>query len=56
MSAGGGGVMAIQETGETQVNLRKVAEWAHVRLGMPLPLPRDPLDVLAEQFAQAARE
>lgn len=43
------------ETGETEVDMRKVAEYARDK-GWPLPRPSDPLDLLAAQFAQAARE
>lgn len=43
------------ETGETEVDMRKVAEFA-VRKGWPLPRPADPLDTLAKQFADAARQ
>lgn len=42
------------ETGETEIDMRKVAEFAF-RKGWPLPPPTDPLDALAKQFAEAAR-
>ncbi|MFA5429858.1 MAG: hypothetical protein WC329_01710 [Candidatus Omnitrophota bacterium] len=43
------------ETGELQVDMRKIAEYA-VKKGWPLPIPTDPLDRLASDFTQAARE
>lgn len=43
------------ETGETEINMHKVAEFA-VRMGWPLPKPADPVDLLAQEFAHAARE
>ena len=45
-----------QETGENQVEMRKVAEYATKRLHMQLPKPQDPLEILASRFSQAARE
>jgi hypothetical protein len=42
------------ETGESEIDMRKVAEYAN-RKGWPLPQPVDPLDMLAKQFADAAR-
>jgi len=42
------------ETGESEVDMRKVAEFA-VKNGWPLPQPTDPLDMLAKQFSDAAR-
>lgn len=42
------------ETGETEIDMRKVAEFA-VRKGWPLPQPADPLDALAKLFSDAAR-
>ena len=42
------------ETGETEIDMRKVAEYA-VSKGWPLPPPSDPLDNLAKLFADAAR-
>jgi len=44
-----------EETGETEIDMRKVAEFA-VAKGWPLPEPADPLDTLAKQFAEAARQ
>lgn len=43
------------ETGEKEVDMHKVAAFAAKR-GWPLPTPTDPLDMLAKQFSQAARE
>jgi hypothetical protein len=43
------------ETGEREVEMKEVAKWAATK-GWPLPLPPDPLDILAKQFADAARE
>ena len=42
------------ETGETEIDMHKVAEFA-VSKGWPLPPPADPLDSLAKLFADAAR-
>lgn len=42
------------ETGESEIDMRKVAEFA-ARKGWPLPQPADPMDMLAKQFADAAR-
>lgn len=43
------------ETGEKEVDLRKVADFA-VRNGWQLSEPVDPLDLLARDLARAARE
>ncbi len=43
-----------EETAETEIDMRKVAEFA-VRKGWPLPPPADPVEMLAKQFADAAR-
>lgn len=43
------------ETGETQVDMRKVVLFA-TKMGWPLPKPADPIDLLAAEFARAARE
>lgn len=45
-----------EDTGETEIDMRKVAEYAVNRRGMPLPEPVDRLDMLAKKFSQAARE
>jgi hypothetical protein len=44
-----------EQTGETEVDMRKVAEFA-TNMGWPLPKPIDPLMLLAKQFRAAARE
>jgi hypothetical protein len=44
-----------RETGSTQVDMHDVAKFA-AKMGWPLPKPKDPLDRLAEQFSQVARE
>lgn len=43
------------ETGEREIDMKKVAKWA-VGKGWPLPVPKNPLDVLAKAFSDAARE
>jgi hypothetical protein len=43
------------ETGETAIDMHKVALWAVAR-GWPLPKPKSPIDILAKQFADAGRE
>jgi hypothetical protein len=43
------------QTGETDIDMRKVAEFA-VAKGWLLPKPIDPLTMLAKQFSAAARE
>lgn len=42
------------ETGERELDMHKVAKWAAGK-GWPLPEPQNPLDLLAKQFADAAR-
>jgi hypothetical protein len=42
-------------TGEKHVDMRKVAAFAKT-MGWPMPKPRDPLDILANDFADAAKE
>jgi hypothetical protein len=44
-----------EQTGTKEWNMRDVAEMA-VKMGMPLPKPVDPVDMLAKQFADAAGE
>jgi hypothetical protein len=44
-----------QETGETEVDMHKVADYA-VKHGWPLPRPTNPLDALAAAFSGAARD
>ena len=43
------------ETGKTEVNMHDLARFA-VSQGWKLPTPPNPLDMLAQEFAQAARE
>jgi hypothetical protein len=43
------------ETDERVVDMKKVAKWAAGK-GWPLPVPKNPLELLAQQFADAARE
>lgn len=43
------------ETSEREVDMKKVAKWAAGK-GWPLPTPKDPLELLAKQFSEAARE
>ena len=43
------------ETGEAEVDMHKVAKWA-VDKGWPIPTPTNPIDRLAAEFTQAARE
>ena len=42
------------ETGESEVNMHKVAPWLAGK-GWPLPTPPDPYDMLAKQLSDAAR-
>lgn len=44
-----------QVTGKTEIDMHEVARFA-LKLGWPLPEPADPIDLLAEQLARAARE
>ncbi|MGA2119910.1 MAG: hypothetical protein ABSH56_34860 [Bryobacteraceae bacterium] len=44
-----------EETGAAEINMHEVAKFA-ARKGWPLPKPSDPLDLLAKEFSQAARE
>lgn len=43
-------------TGEREIDMHKVAEWAVTTLGWTLPKPVKPIDLLAKQLADAARE
>jgi hypothetical protein len=43
------------QTGVTEVNLHDVALFAK-KMGWPLPIPADPIELLAKQFAEALRE
>jgi hypothetical protein len=44
-----------EETGATEIDMEKVAIWAAAK-GWPLPKPKSPLEMLAKEFADAARE
>jgi hypothetical protein len=44
------------ETGETDVDMKKVAQFAVQHLGWPLSQPVDPIELLAKEFSRAARE
>lgn len=39
----------------TEVDMREVAKFAASK-GWPLPVPEDPIDILAKKFSEAARE
>ncbi|SDX91763.1 hypothetical protein [Roseicitreum antarcticum] len=43
------------ETGEIQVDMKKVAKFAQL-MGWDMPVPKDPLDVLAQELSRAARD
>jgi hypothetical protein len=43
------------ETGERELDMKRVARWA-VSKGWRLPTPPNPLDLLAKEFTEAARE
>lgn len=45
-----------EETGNTDIDMHKVAEFAHRRLGWSLPKQPEPIDLLARQFSRSARE
>ena len=45
-----------QQTGKTEVDMHKVAEYAVTHLGMVLPTVKGPVEILFEQFSQAARD
>lgn len=42
-------------TGETELDPKRIAEFA-VKNGVELPLPKDPLEILAQEISGAARE
>jgi hypothetical protein len=44
-----------EQTRETELDMRKVAEFA-LKKGWSLPKPADPVDLLAKQFTDAARQ
>lgn len=43
------------ETGEFEVDMKKVAKFAEL-MGWPMPQPKDPLDILAQELSRAARD
>lgn len=43
------------ETGEVEVDMKKVARFAEL-MGWKMPVPKDPLDILAQELSRAARE
>ncbi|WP_206605438.1 hypothetical protein [Rhodoblastus acidophilus] len=43
------------ETGKREIDMKEVAKWA-VGKGWPLPTPKSPIDILAQNFSEAARE
>lgn len=45
-----------KEHNVTEVDLYEVSKYAAKKLGWPLPKPKDPIDLLANQFAKAARQ
>ncbi len=45
----------MEMTGETEIDMHKVAVFA-IKKGWPLPRPSDPVDLLAKQFTDAARQ
>ncbi len=44
-----------KETGKQEVVMKEVARFA-AKMGWTLPVPADPIDLLAKQFSEAARE
>lgn len=44
-----------EQTGIKEVDMHDVARFAK-KMGWPLPVPADPLELLAKQFSEAARE
>ena len=45
-----------EQTGKDEVVMRELAEFAVKQMGWPVPQPPDPIDLLAKQFSEAARE
>ena len=45
-----------QVTGETEVDMRKIAEFAVKEMGWQLPPPVDPMETLTKRLSRAARE
>lgn len=44
-----------EETGQTELDMHEIATFA-MRKGWPMPTPKSPLDILAAQFRDAARQ
>jgi hypothetical protein len=44
-----------EQAGIAEIDMKEVAKFA-IAHGWPPPIPKDPVDLLAEQFAQTARE
>lgn len=44
-----------EQTGKTEIDMKEVAKFAALR-GWEMPKPEDPLDALARQFSEAARD
>ena len=44
-----------ETTGKKEIEMHELAKWA-IAQGWPLPKPVDPIDRLAKEFSQAARE
>jgi hypothetical protein len=44
-----------EETGRTELDMHEIAMFA-MRMGWPMPVPKNPLDMLAAQFRDAARQ
>lgn len=45
-----------ETTGKTEIDMHEVVNWAVDKLAFPLPVPPKPKDILAKEFAKAARE
>jgi len=43
------------ETGEIQIDMKKVARFAKLK-GWPMPVPKDPEEILARELSKAARD
>lgn len=43
------------ETGITDIDMKEVAKFA-IKCGWPMPIPKSPIDMLAKQFTNAARQ
>lgn len=44
-----------EETGAVEIDMQKVADW-YIGKGWPLPKPKSARDLLAKEFAEAARD